>query len=141
VDGARFAQLLRKAGSRASLVAAEWAGAAQLIELGGAAVEGLTLLLAYDPFDARPAYQAFRKRHLAEFKGEPTLSVVLGWDAAQVAFTALRSRRMGETVKQAILRIGTFHGLQQDVVMDAFGDARRDAVVSQVRNGGFGAAE
>jgi branched-chain amino acid transport system substrate-binding protein len=136
-DSARFAQLLRKAGCTAPFAASEWAGTSQLMELGGMTVQGLLILQEYDPFDAGAAYQSFRDQCMSRFKHQPTLSSVLTWDAAQVAFTTLRDRRRGETVKQALLRIGAFRGLQQEVVIDSFGDARRLPVFSRILDGVF----
>ena len=60
VDTAQIAQQFRKAGSNIKLIAAEWAASEQLIELGGKAVEGVTILQTYDRDSVVPAYTQFR---------------------------------------------------------------------------------
>jgi branched-chain amino acid transport system substrate-binding protein len=141
IDSARFAQLFRKSGSKALFAAAEWAGTPQLIELGGRAVEGLLMLQEYDPFDAGPRFALFSASFRERFKSEPSFTSVLSWDACQAAFAALEGRRPGEGVKGALLRLGPFQGLQQKVSFDAFGDSRREAVFSEIRNGIYQKAE
>ena len=99
------------------------------------------MLQEYDPFDTGAAYASFRQRYEDRFKSLPAFTSVLSWDAAQVAITALRQAKKGESLKEAILRIGSFRGLQQTVLIDANGDSRREAVFSVVRDGAFGKVE
>jgi branched-chain amino acid transport system substrate-binding protein len=141
IDSARFAQLFRRSGSEAVLAAAEWAGTAQLLGLGGRAAEGLIMLQEYDPFDEGAAFAAFRAAYRDRFRSEPSFTSVLTWDACQAAFAALEGRRKGEDLRSALLRLGPYQGLQQKVAFDAFGDSRREAVFSVIRDGRYQKAE
>ncbi len=50
---------------------------------------------------------------------------------------ALAEQASGESLKQVLLRIKRFEGLQQPVVFDAAGDAPRPLFVTRVVNGQF----
>lgn len=137
VDSARLAQQVRKLAPEMPLIAAEWAGASQLIELGGRAVEGLRLGQNYDHGDTSPRFTAFREAYQLRYGKMPAFGAVLGYDTATVLLEALDRRTPGMSVKEALLRFGPYPGLQQQVVFDANGDAERAIYFMVVRDGRF----
>jgi branched-chain amino acid transport system substrate-binding protein len=77
--------------------------------------------------------QAFKVR----FGRQPGFAEVAAFDAASVTLRGLAEQGSGETLKQSLLRIRQFDGLQQPVVFDASGDAPRPLVITRVTNGQF----
>ncbi len=137
LDTAMLCQHVRKLGRQVPIAAAEWAATERLIELGGAAVEGIQLSQFFDRESPSPAYVAFRDEYRQRFGAEPGFSSVAAYDAAQAVLTALAESQRGEPLKAALLRLRSFPGLQGEVGFDAFGDTRRRTFVATVQDGRF----
>lgn len=137
VDVARLSQQAVKQAPHLPKSAAEWATSDALTELGGRAVEGLLIAQPFDRDDASPRYRAFRAGFLERFGREPGYSAINAHDAATVLFDALEKRERGETLRDAILRIRGFDGLQQRMEFDRFGDTRRVVYFTEIRDGRF----
>lgn len=126
LDAARIAQQVRKENAAIILTAAEWAAPDQLVQLAGRGADGLLSIESYDRFDASPRYAAFRQRYAERFRAEPNYVSVSAFDAAQVILAALAGRKdASQPLKEAILALRVFEGLQQRIEFDAFGDTRR----------------
>jgi len=138
MDSALFCQQIRKIDSRIEIFLSDWGATERVLEMGGNAVEGVTLVQAFDRGSQSPRYQAFRKVYLQRFEREPGFPGVNTYDAIQVVLTALRSQKPGQDLKEAILSIDQFEGLQSDFTFNRFGDAQRpQASISIVRNQRF----
>jgi len=137
VDAALMAQQIRQIDGKIQLVTSEWAATERLTTLGGAAVEGIFTAQFIDRDSDQPAYQQFRKLYIERFQQEPGFSGVAGYDAANTLITALRQRHNGETVREAILRIGDFQGVQSPIHIDQFGDSTRPTYITVIRNGKY----
>ena len=59
------------------------------------------------------------------------------YDAANVILEALEARGDGESLKETILRVGKFQGIQAPVQFDVYGDAMRESLISTVVDGRF----
>lgn len=127
VDVARFSQQVRKIDPGIPLIAAEWAGTQQLIELGGKAVQGLEVLQTYDKFDASPAYAAFLEAYVSRFGSEPSYSSIMSFEAMTIAYQALANKAGKEDLRGSIARNSPYQGLQQEIRFDRYGDSRRKA--------------
>lgn len=136
VDTARIAQQLPEGGPRPRLIGVEWASTERLIELGGKAVEGLAVTQYFDRNDSSPAYQQFQKGYEARFRSPPGFASVAAYDATRAVIEAL-SRGGKAPLRQTLIEGGPFTGAQQPVRFDRFGDARRDAFITVVRDGRF----
>lgn len=136
VDTARIAQQLPEGGPRPRLIGVEWASTERLIELGGKAVEGLAVTQYFDRNDSSPAYRKFQQAYEARFKSPPGFASVAAYDATSAVIEAI-SRGGKAPLKQSLIEGGPFTGAQQPVRFDRFGDARRDAFITVVRDGRF----
>ena len=136
-DTALLAQLLRKQGSTLPLSAAEWAATDQMLTMGGRAVEQVVVAQYFDPNSQQGVYSAFVQAFKTRFARSPGFAEVAAFDAATVMLRALAEQASGESLKQVLLRIKRFEGLQQPVVFDAAGDAPRPLFVTRVVNGQF----
>lgn len=136
-DSARLAQQAHKLSPRTPLIAAEWAGTEQLIELGGKAVDGLMIVQNFNQDDRTPRFQSFREAYIKRFGRNPVYGSVLSHDATSVALAALAKRPDGMTTKAALLRFGPYQGLQQAIAFDANGDTERAAHFMVIRDNRF----
>lgn len=138
MDSALLCQQLRKLESQTPITLADWGATERLLELGGKAVEGVTVVQTFDRQNTSPAFQAFRRAYLERFKREPGFAGVYAFEAANVVLDALASHDKERTLKETVLGIGTFTGLQSQIQFDAFGDVQRPNVsISVVRDGKF----
>lgn len=141
VDAALFAQQIRQQSPKTVIAGAEWAGTEQLIELGGQAVEGMYLAQFVDRTSRAPAYLSFRQDYLKRFGSEPGFGGTTAYDATTVLLTALERRKSGQSLKEAILAIRTFRGLQDDFSFDPNGETMRRHYITTIKDGQFTKAE
>lgn len=138
MDSALLCQQIRKTDAHIKITLADWGATERLLELGGKAVENVTVVQTFDRESQAPAYQAFRKAYRERYSREPGFPGVYSHDAAQVVLAALRARDKGQSLKARVLKMRTFTGLQSDFSFDDFGDVRRlHASISVVRNQKF----
>lgn len=137
VDAALLCQQLRKLSPGVRIAMSEWASTERFAELAGAAADGVIVAQFIDRTDRTPRYQAFHRDYLERFGHEPGFAGLAGYDAATVVLDAFADRRRGETLKAAILRIGRFRCVQQEIAIDRFGDANRRTFVTAVRSGRY----
>jgi branched-chain amino acid transport system substrate-binding protein len=135
VDCAALAQQLRKRSPGVLLLGTDWGFTQALEAEGGAAVEGALFVQKVDLLDRGPAFAAFRDRYRARFGRAPDFAAVTAYEAAGVLAAALRDAPTREGVRAALLRRGTFPGLQAELRVDANGDVARDHRVMTIRGG------
>jgi branched-chain amino acid transport system substrate-binding protein len=137
VDAALLVNQFRQRQVNAQLVTTEWAGTGKLTELGGANVEGVITPQYFDRHSTKPAYIAFRDAYRLRFSQEPGFPAIVGFNAAQVIITALRAKEGKETLKQTILRIRRFDGLQEVLSFDEFGDVKNLTFINVIKDGNY----
>ena len=138
MDSALLCQQIRKTNKTVNITIADWGATEQLLEFGGKAVEGVTVVQTFDREHPAPAYQAFRKAYIKQLGREPGFPGVNGYDAAHVVITALKKQQRGENLKKTVLSIRRFEGLQGPLVFDDYGDmTRANSSMSIVKNRKF----
>lgn len=137
VDAANLVQQVRKRNGKIALATSEWAGTERFIQLAGRAAEGVVLGQYLDRYSTQPAFIEFRKRYLKRFSEEPGYPAMVCYNAANALFEAIANQRNGEDLKQALLRIKTFNGLQEPTVFDQYGDANSRPYLVSVKDGKF----
>ena len=138
MDSAVLCQQIRKVDPDIPITLADWGATERLLELGGNAVEGVTVVQTFDRDSLSPRYQEFRKTYLERYHREPGFPGVYSHDATQVILDALRAQKEGQSLKETILSLRQFEGLQGDFSFDDFGDVKRsNASISIVRNHKF----
>jgi branched-chain amino acid transport system substrate-binding protein len=142
MDSALLCQQIRKLNDAIPITLADWGATERLLELGGKAVEGVTVVQTFDRNSAAPRYQAFRQAYLERFHREPGFAGVNTYDAVNVVLDAIAKQRKGENLKETVLAIRQFDGLQSPFSFDDFGDVKRShASISIVRDGQFAVLE
>ncbi len=137
MDTAMICQQVRKMGSNITIAAAEWAATERLADLGGSAVEGIVVSQFFDRESTEEGFTSFRRMYRERFGGEPGFAAVNAYDAATVVMKAVELREEGESLKETILRVGTFEGIQGPVTIDRYGDAQRKTFITTIEGGRF----
>lgn len=137
VDAARICQQIRKINTTVSIAMSEWASTERFIELAGSASEKVFLAQFLDRNDTSAGYQAFNKAYLERYGHAPGFAGVAAYDATQIVLEALKQRQRGKTLKETIIGIAEFQGVQQRIPIDRFGDAQRATFLSEVRDGHY----
>ncbi|HRD49636.1 MAG: ABC transporter substrate-binding protein [Candidatus Competibacter sp.] len=141
VDAALLCQQIRKLDSHVPIVVAEWGATERLVELGGKTVEGVTTAQIFDRNNTSPLYQMFYQSYRDRFGHEPGFGGTAAFDAANVVLDALARQPPGQNLKQTVLAMRRFAGVQNPVIFDDFGDAQRKIFITTVSGGRFIVAE
>lgn len=134
MDTAMICQHVRKQDAHVAFLSSGWAGKKQLIEYGGAAVEGIVFVNYWDMDSRNPAFVAFKKRFRERFHRDPTFPSMFAYESAQVIFRALTQIDDPSHLKKKIIEIGEFKGLQETIVFDQYGDPQRTPLLFTIEN-------
>ncbi len=139
-EGALICIQARQLGFTGPLFGGDAWEAPQLIEIGGAAVEGTYYSTHASPDSTAPEVRNFVRKYRAHWNGEtPDSIAALGYDAAQLLFDALKRAGTTDSVKlrDAIAGTRDFPGVTGNITIDAQRNATKSAVILTVKNGRF----
>jgi branched-chain amino acid transport system substrate-binding protein len=139
-EGALICIQARQLGFTGPLFGGDAWEAPQLIEIGGAAVEGVYYSTHASPESTAPEVQDFVGKYRARWDGEtPDSIAALGYDAAQLLFDALRRAGTTESAKlrDAIAATKDVSGVTGKITIDPERNATKSAVILTVKNGKF----
>jgi len=114
--------------------------APQLVEIGGAAVEGAYYSTHYSPENRTPAVTAFLEKFKQRWNGEsPDAMAALGYDSAMVLADAIKraGSTEGSKIRDALAQTKDYPGITGNTTLDAQRNASKSAVVIKVQNGQF----
>lgn len=137
VDTAEIVGKLRGQNERVQLAGCGWANTERLLENGGKQIEGLLLEEYVDLEDFSRVYQDFREAFVARFKKEPSYGASMAFEAANIVMDALARNPDSRQLKETLLEIGNFRGVQGNIRFDQFGDVQRSVFFAEVRDGRF----
>lgn len=137
VDGAMLCQQVRKIGWAVPLALADWAATERLIDLGGEAVENVIISQFFNRMSDKPEYVQFKREFVESYKSEPGFGALHAYNATKMVLESMARQESGESLKQAILRISRFQGLQDDIVINRFGDSNHPTYIGVILNGKF----
>jgi len=139
VDIALFSQHLKRKNSSIKLWSAPWGISSELLENGGAAVEGLFFLKQYSYNDQPDRYRNFFKRYRERFGYDPTSASMANYETINILFEALldSSSDKPEDVKKTLLSKGKYMGLQYEFTIDNEGDSNKPLILHQIKAGGY----
>jgi len=139
MDAATFCQQGRKLGINMPIFLPMWAMTNDFIITGGTTVDGAYLINQEDLNAETAAYRGFRQMYLKRYGMEPTFAALMSYDAAMVLFEGMMSatEMSPEGIKTAIVKKGTFQGLQQEIKIDRYGDATGRYYLYRVQEGAF----
>lgn len=137
LDTALLVQQLKLHNINLPIYTSEWSSNKDLITHGGKTVEGVIFFNTFNQYSKEHAYTEFREKYRKAFLSEPGFAAVHAYDSAMVVLTALRHNPDTARLKETILKIRTFKGLQGPISFDEFGDVRRQHFLMTIRNGEF----
>ena len=134
LDTAALCQQLRLR-SQVPIFGSEWGFTNDVLTNGGRAIEGARFVSKLDLTDTSPRYVAFRQAYLDRYGRPVDFAAFMSYEAVLILAEAFRRDATREGVRDALLSIGTFEGLQGPVRIDRFGDTQRRHYVMTVRDG------
>ena len=139
IDAGMFCQQSRKQNLKLPVFSPMWTMTNDFIQAGGADAEGAYLISQVDLENEEATYVEFQKEYQERYGESPSFSSVLSYDAVRVAAVAIQEAGTdsSDQVKDAILRVGEFSGLQGHIKLDGFGDVKNSYYLYRVQDGGF----
>jgi len=142
VDTAMICQQLTKLHAEPALYATGWSYSDDLIQFGGKSVEGLNIIRSADPEDPAPAMQSFSKRYRQRFHTTPNFPAVHAYDATRMILAIMRQETDPEAIRNHLLNMESFSGLQSDLSLDRFGELKHPKLnFARIANGQFISAD
>ena len=132
-------QQAQRLGITATILGSDSWGSAELLNLGGAAMEGLFFTTHYAPDIATPVAREFIAAYEARYGSTPDDVAALSYDSMHLLFHALRKagRVDREAVRNALASITDFEGVTGSMRFEGTGDPIKSAVIIQIRDGKF----
>ncbi len=134
-----IAKQARELGIGVPLLGGDGWDSTKTLEIGGAAVEGNFFSNHYAADSDSPLVQAFVKKYREQHGEVPDAMAVLGYDAAGILVDALgrAGTTEGPRLRDAIAATKAYPGVSGTISMDAQRNARKDAVVIEIKDGAF----
>jgi branched-chain amino acid transport system substrate-binding protein len=133
----QIARQARELKIEAQLLGGDGWDSEKLFEGGGKAVEGAYFSNHYHPDEPRPEVRAFLDAFKQDFNEEAYAITALGYDAAMVAFDAIK--RAGSTdpqkIRDALAATKGYPGVTGSITIDAGRNAQKPAVITQIKDG------
>jgi branched-chain amino acid transport system substrate-binding protein len=136
-DAGNVSIQVRKLGITVPLLGGDGWDSTQLAAIGKEAIEGSYYSNHYSFQENRPEVKNFVDKYKAEYGVVPDGLAALGYDAARLLFDAMgRSASLdGKTLAASIAATKGFRGVTGIISMDANRDAKKSAVVVQMKGG------
>lgn len=139
IDAGELSQQIRKKDQDVQFYGTYWVKSGKIIEIGGRSVEGMILSTIFESPVKDQVYIDFEEKYKKQFIVEPNWPSVYGYESMMIIAEGAGeagSFEPGE-VKEAIIRIGEFEGLEEKIKIDEFGDAVRSRGLVQISDGTF----
>jgi len=134
-----IAKQARELGIKVPLLGGDGWDSTKTLEIGGAAVEGNFFSNHYAADSDSPLVQEFVKKYTEQHGEVPDAMAVLGYDAAGILVDALKraGTTEGPKLRDAIAATKDYPGVSGTISIDPQRNARKDAVVIEIKDGAF----
>ncbi|HTX72079.1 MAG TPA: ABC transporter substrate-binding protein [Rectinemataceae bacterium] len=134
-----MAKELEREGERTRLFLPPWPLTLDLIQNGGKAVEGVIAVSIADLEYRTAEGQAFEQDYRREYGEEPSFTAMFGYEAASILRAALASSAswLPKALRDRVIAIREFSGLQGPIRFDADGKAQRTLFLFTIDHGAF----
>lgn len=114
----------------------------QLLELGGAAVEGVSFPVIFFSKSKDEKIQTFVNKFKEEYGSEPSALTAQAYDSAGIFFEAIKEAGTSdpEKLRDAVNNLN-YEGVTGDTKFDDNGDVKKEFTKVQIKNGNFEAME
>jgi branched-chain amino acid transport system substrate-binding protein len=136
-DAGNISIQVRKLGLTAPLLGGDGWDSVKLAEIGGASIEGSYFTNHYSHQNPAPEVQNFVAAYKADYGAVPDGLAALGYDAARLLFDAMNRAPSldGKALAAAIAASKDFPGVTGTITIDAERNAKKAAVVLEVKGG------
>jgi len=136
-QAAQIIKQARELGITTPIIGGDGLDSDELIKIGGKDVEGVYFTNHYSVEDKDPRVQAFVAKFKAKYGQTPDAMGVLGYDAANVLFDAIKQAGTTdpEKITDAIAATKGFPGVTGDITIDQNHNAVKKLVVLQIKDG------
>lgn len=136
-DNAAITQQIKKIGCKVQIYSPLWSNTDDLIKKGGTAIDGMFIVGGMDINDKSPDFVTFKGNYIDKYGENPTFASMYSYETAIALFQAMK---MGpdlkpSTIKNNIIKIKNFKGLQGNYEIDNFGDNIRKYLIFKLENG------
>jgi branched-chain amino acid transport system substrate-binding protein len=88
--------------------------------------------------DPAPAMQSFVKNYRKRFRIEPNFPALHAYDATRMVLAALQKTTDPVEVREQLLQLGQFKGIQSNLAMDQYGDLKQPQLhLARIADGKF----
>lgn len=139
INTALLCQQIRKSNNSIPIFSSGWAMVDEVIQYGGASMEGVVFSHHFDKESKLKTYLNFKEKYIKKFNTEPSFDVVAGYDAATLLTQGLYNSKSlkSDKIKQSILNMDVFNGVMGNIHIDRFGDAEKEYFLFIVKDGKF----
>jgi len=136
VDAINIGQQIRKINPQITILSGA-CGIAQrdLVQQAGKSIDNIIFTLPVNNQCSRPGFLAFRETFINRFNYQPTFAAVLAYDAAEAVIAALRQDADPARLKETMVGMKAFTGLQGEIALDRFGDPNRQLFIIRYAEG------
>ncbi len=134
-DVAQLALLTRRQGNNLPIMAAEWAGSESVWKIVGNGLNGIRFSQFMNVRDNGEKSLQFRNQFKTRFGRVPGFAEFAAFDAMNVLISAIGQKKPTEPLKDALLRIRHFWGIQNPIQFDSNGDAKRPVYMVELNEG------
>lgn len=138
-DVAMFSQILDKENTDISVYSGTWGMTAEVLKLGGKAVDGVKFPSQFNPNSTKAEFLNFSQKYQETYGSIPDFGAIYSYDTAKVIFQGIKKANSTDPdkIKKAIIEIKDFKGLQQDFSINEFGDCVGEHFIFMIKNGEF----
>ncbi len=132
-----IARQARELGLKVPLLGGDGWDSPKTIEIGGSAVDGSYFTNHYAEDDPNPVIQSFIEKFKKKYGIVPDAMAVLGYDAANILFNAIKLANSAEPskIRDMIAQTKNFPGVSGSITMDKNRNAEKSIVVLTIENG------
>ncbi|MEA2017132.1 MAG: ABC transporter substrate-binding protein [Campylobacterota bacterium] len=134
VDSANIIQYIRLNKINTKILGTGWAKTMDFITNGGKAVEGVLFSTGYDDKSKDKSFLDFVEKFKIKYGRVPSVFSAQGYELGQILIKNLRNSTDISTLKQRILTIKKYDGLQGDIIFDKYGDIFREYFIMEVKD-------
>jgi branched-chain amino acid transport system substrate-binding protein len=136
-DAGNVSIQVRKLGITVPMLGGDGWDSTQLAAIGKDAIEGSYFSNHYSVQEERPEVKNFVEKYKTDYGRTPDGLAALGYDAARLLFDAMgRATALdGKSLAAAIAEMKGFHGVTGIISMDENRNAKKSAVIVQVKSG------
>jgi len=140
IDTARICQQIEKRYPQQIVkFSSGWGLDNALIQQGGKNVDGLIIMNSWDNDSNRPEYLAFKEAFMQRYKREPQFAETFGYETFMILAHVLKTdiKKKPMLIKDKMLSIGEFQGLQGSLYIDQMGKTNRELFLFIVEDNAF----